>query len=569
MKGAELILNRVWLKNYPKGVKHDVEIPNKAVFELFDEAAERYANRPAAIFLEEKITYGKLREYVDRMAAALSSLGVGKGDRVAILLPNSIQFIIAYYGTLKTGATVTPMNPLYTPREVEYQARETQAKVIFTLDILYKNVHPILNNTQIRHVIISNIADFLPGLKRSLGKLLKKIPTAEVPRDERIKSFMELLKTSRPEAPKPALDPEKDLVSLQFTGGTTGTPKGVMLTHRNVVANITQIHEMLSTYIRDGEEIFVALLPFYHIYGQTVLLGSGLTHGNALLIFPRLELEPFMKAIARHRATIFPGVPTLFNAMSKHPLIKELDLSALKLVISGADSLPVEVAKEFERVTGKKVCEGYGLTETSPVTHVNPPEAIRYGSFGVPIPNTYAAVIDPESMEFLPVGEVGELVVAGPQVMKGYMREEDNSNVFLEAHGMRWFRTGDMVRMDEDGYFHFVDRRKDIIKFKGFSVFPAEIEDVLYSNPAVKEAAVVGVPDPRTGEQIIAVVVLKDEFKGKTGEEEILKYCRERLAEYKQPSRVIFVDEIPKTAVGKILRRAVRDRVREMLVQPS
>jgi len=560
MSSVEFVLNRVWVKNYPEGVNPDVEIPeNKTVYDLFEEAVNRFRDNTAVIFLDTKFTFGDVGRYVEWMAGALQELGVGKGDRVAILLPNSIQFLIAYYATLRLGATVSPMNPLYTPREIEYQANKTEAKIIFALDILYHNVHQIIDKTKIQHAIITNIGDFLPSVKRTLGKLLKKIPVAKLPEDRRILSFVELLNRRRTPSGKPSMNPEEDLLSLQFTGGTTGLPKGVMLTHRNVVANIVQMHEFIKSYLNDGNEIFVALLPFYHIYGQSVILGAGLIFGNTLLIFPRLELESFIKTIAKYKATIFPGVPTLFNAMSKNPLTRQVDLSSLKLVISGADTLPVEVAKEFERITGKKICEGYGLTETSPVTHVNPPEKIRYGSFGVPVPRTYAAVVNPETLEFVPAGEVGELVISGPQVMKGYLDDEENKRVFFEALGMRWFRTGDMVRMDEDGYFYFVDRIKDLIKYKGFSVFPAEVESVLYEHPAVKEAAVVGIPDERVGQRIVAAVVIKPEKKGEVSKEELAKYCAERLAEYKLPSDFIFLDEIPKTAVGKVLRRAVRD----------
>ena len=559
-----MALNKVWVKNYPSGVNPEITIPeNKSVYDLFEDASSKFRSNTAVIFLDTKYSFSELMGYVGRMAGALRRLGVRKGDRVAIYLPNSIQFIITYYATLRLGAVVTPMNPLYSPREIEYQANKTGAKVIVALDILYNNVHQVIDNTDIKHAVVCNIADLLPGFKKTLGKLLKKIPTAPLPRDDKIIGFMDLLKQDEEPSSKAAINPREDLLSLQFTGGTTGLPKGVMLTHYNIVANIHQMYEFISPYMQDGKEVFVALLPFYHIYGQTVILGAGLTHGNTLLVFPRLELEHFIKSLSRYKATIFPGVPTLFNAMSKHPLTRQVDLSSLKLVISGADTLPVEVAREFERVVGKRIVEGYGLTETSPVTHINPPENTRYGSFGVPVPNTYAAVINPETLEFLPVGEAGELVVSGPQVMLGYMNAEENEKVFLERAGKRWFRTGDMARVDEDGYFHFVDRIKDLIKYKGFSVFPAEVESVLYEHPAVKEAAVVGIPDARTGQRIVAAVVLKPEKKNEVTAEELAKYCSEKLAEYKRPSEFIFLDEIPKTAVGKVLRRAVRDMLQQ------
>jgi long-chain acyl-CoA synthetase len=356
------------------------------------------------------------------------------------------------------------------------------------------------------------------------------------------------------------VEPEKDLASIQFTGGTTGFPKGVMLTHYNILSNIFQMYEMIKPYIDEGKEVFAALLPFYHIYGQTVLLGAGLTHGNTLIVFPRLELEKFMRDLSRYRVTVFPGVPTLFNVMSKHRLADEVNYSSIKLVVSGADMLPPDVADFFEAKFGKKIVEGYGLSEASPVTHVNPPDRVKKGSFGIPIPSTLAGVISLETREFLGPGRVGEIVVSGPQVMQGYLGA-NNSEVFIFEAGRRWLRTGDLGYMDEEGYFYFTERLKDVIKHKGFTVFPAEIEKVLYEYEAVKEASVVGIPDPVVGEKIVAAVVLKPEYRKPDEVEKLMEFCRQKLAEYKQPSQIIPVDEIPKSLVGKMLRRKVREMI--------
>ncbi|MEM2036464.1 MAG: AMP-binding protein, partial [Candidatus Caldarchaeum sp.] len=507
-------------------------------------------------------TFAELKKFSDSFGTALKNLGLKKGDRFAILLPNSVQFIVSYYGAFKAGLTVVPINPLSTGEEIAELCKRSSAKAIICLDLFIDQVMEALPKTELQHVIVSNIADHLPGLKKRLGKLLGKIPSKPVPQHPAIKQYLKLLETS-PEKLEPSLDPVKDIASIQFTGGTTGFPKGVLLTHHNIVSNIYQMYEFIKPYIETGKERFVALLPFYHIYGQTVILGAGLLKGNSLIIFPRLEIEKFMKDVAKFSATIFPGVPTLFNVMSKHKLADEIKYVSLKLVISGADMLPPEVADNFEKKFGKKICEGYGLSEASPVTHVNPPDRIKKGSFGIPLPSTYAGIYDPEKKMFLGPGEVGEVVVSGPQVMQGYLGM-DNSDVFIHEAGRKWLRTGDLATMDQEGYFHFTERAKDIIKHKGFTVFPAEIEKVIYESDAVKEVSVVGVPDPVVGEKIVAAVVLKPD-RSSEEVEKIRELCDKKLSEYKRPSEIVLVDEIPKSLVGKMLRRKVREIVQQKL----
>ncbi|MDW8062589.1 MAG: AMP-binding protein [Candidatus Caldarchaeum sp.] len=562
MDGLEFVLSRPWTRFYEKSVNPNVTAPRITLTKMFDEICEKAGQKTAAIFLDTPFSFGLLKKFVDSFATALSKLGVGKGDTFVILLPNSVQFIVSYYGALKTGATVVPINPLSTAEEIAELGKRSSAKAIVTLDIFIDQVAEALPKTPIKHVIVTNVADHLPSLKKTLGKILGKIPSKPIPKNLTVKSYLEMVATPA-EKIEPQIDPEKDPASIQFTGGTTGFPKGVVLTHHNIVSNITQMYEFIKPYIEEGKERFVALLPFYHIYGQTVILGAGLLKGNTLIIFPRLELEKFMKEIAKHSATIFPGVPTLFNVMSKHQLADQIKYPSLKLVISGADMLPTEVADNFEKKFGKKICEGYGLSEASPVTHVNPPDKIRKGSFGIPLPSTYAAIYNPETRTFLGPGEVGEIVVSGPQVMQGYYGM-DNSDVFFYEAGRKWLRTGDLGQMDGDGYFYFTERAKDVIKHKGFTVFPAEIEKVLYESDAVKEACVVGIPDPLVGEKIVASVVLKPE---KTPEEvdKLHELCRKKLAEYKRPSDIVVVDELPKSLVGKMLRRKVREIVKQKI----
>jgi len=549
----------IWRRHYAPGVKHEVSIPPLSLYDVFDEACRKNSYKKAVIFLDTEYTFSFLKNEVARLASSLSTLNVSKGSVVAILLPNSIQFIIAYYAVLRTGATVTPINPLSTSHEIEYQAVKSGAKAIITLDIFYEKVAQALPSTSIQHLIITNIGDYLPAAKRFIGRMMGKIPSASVPRKTIIHFLRELIAKSRKPTPNPSIDPENDMASLQFTGGTTGRPKAVVLTHRNIVANITQMVEMINPYIVEGSEVFAGLLPFYHIYGQTVILGAGLTRGNMVAVFPKLELEKFVRDLSRYGVTIFPGVPTLFNMMAKSPIIKQYDLSKLKLVISGADFLPPEVARSFEEVTGKKIVQGYGLTEASPVTHVNPPDKIRANSIGVPLPSTLAGIVNPATLEFLPIGSTGELVVSGPQVMRGYLEGDE---VLFEAYGRKWLRTGDICFMDGEGYFYFVERAKDIIKHKGFTVYPAEIENLLLESGLVKEAAVVGAPDMDVGERIVAFVVPNPGLGGEDVVGRLRKLCEERLAEYKRPHQITTVSELPKSPVGKILRRAVRERLK-------
>ncbi|MEM1952108.1 MAG: AMP-binding protein [Candidatus Caldarchaeum sp.] len=562
MDGLEFVLSRPWTRLYDKSVNPNVEAPLITLPQMFDEICESSGEKVAAFFLGTSYTFAELKKFSDSFGTALKNLGLKKGDRFAILLPNSVQFIVSYYGAFKAGLTVVPINPLSTGEEIAELCKRSSAKAIICLDLFIDQVMEALPKTELQHVIVSNIADHLPGLKKRLGKLLGKIPSKPVPQHPAIKQYLKLLETS-PEKLEPSLDPVKDIASIQFTGGTTGFPKGVLLTHHNIVSNIYQMYEFIKPYIKTGKERFVALLPFYHIYGQTVILGAGLLKGNSLIIFPRLEIEKFMKDVAKFSATIFPGVPTLFNVMSKHKLADEIKYVSLKLVISGADMLPPEVADNFEKKFGKKICEGYGLSEASPVTHVNPPDRIKKGSFGIPLPSTYAGIYDPEKKMFLGPGEVGEVVVSGPQVMQGYLGM-DNSDVFIHEAGRKWLRTGDLATMDQEGYFHFTERAKDIIKHKGFTVFPAEIEKVIYESDAVKEVSVVGVPDPVVGEKIVAAVVLKPD-RSSEEVEKIRELCDKKLSEYKRPSEIVLVDEIPKSLVGKMLRRKVREIVQQKL----
>jgi long-chain acyl-CoA synthetase len=579
----DFIKERFWLKKeWPKDLPADVYIPEKPLHEVIDEACMKYTDRVALDFYGSRITYSQLKELIDRFATLLVKLGVKKGDVVAIHAPNCPQFAVAYFGAMKAGATVTALSPLFAPREVEYQLKDSGAKVLVTVEELYPKFNAVRKNTKIEKVILANMTG---GKASGEGEFI---------------DFRTVF-TINPEVPKVDLDPNEDVAVLQYTGGTTGVPKGAMLTHRNLVAQVFQLkpyndiiikwifshkvireegdylvldlngreYKTMKEYYENKHGSRIAVLPWYHIYGQTVDLCSGLMCGEILFIFPRFEPEKIFEVIETYRVTTFMGAPAIFIFyVNNFPeLFKKYDISSLLYANNGAGPIPPEIVYKWDELTNQKVqlCEGYGLSEASPVTHTHglppPLRKRKVGSIGPPLPNTYAAIIDPQTLEFLPIGKEGELVISGPQVMKGYWnRPQETKEVFFYADGMKWLRTGDIARMDEDGYFYIIDRLKDIIKYKGHSVYPREVEDVIYEHPAVKEVCVVGLPDISAGgETIKAYVVLKPEYKGKVTEKEIIDFCKERLATYKYPRIVEFREELPKSAAGKYLRRVLRE----------
>jgi long-chain acyl-CoA synthetase len=552
MSAIETYLAKPWLAHYQKGVPSQVEVPLKSVAQAFDEATERAPSRTAVVFYGRSITYRELREATDRLACALAAHGVKKGDRVALYLLNSPQFIIAYFAALKCGATVTPISPVYTSHEVRYQLEDSGARAILCQDILYDKVAK--SGAALDLVVVTNVNEYLPTLKRLFSK------KTEIP--GKVLWLQDLLKKYPPTPPAVAIDPRTDLAALPYTGGTTGNPKGVMLTHYNLVAAQAMGQSAFSVF-EPGKEVILAFLPFFHIYGQVVIMLQGLCQGNLLVLFTSPDTEAILEAMERYRATVFYGVPTLYEYLKDHKDTNKTDWKRLKLVLSGADTLHESTMHGWEKRTGSKIVEGYGLSETCATSHVNPLHRPKTGSFGCPIPGMQAAVMNTETLEFVPPGETGELVLCGPNVMQGYwQREEESARAFVEKGGVRWMRTGDLVRMDDEGYFHFYDRSKDLIKFKGYSIFAKDVEDVLYAHPQVKAAGVIGVPDPAVGQRIKAIVVLQSDARGKLSEDEIKAYCRQSLADYKVPHMVEFRGELPKTDVGKVSRRELRDETK-------
>ncbi len=552
MSAIDAYLAKPWLAHYQQGVPHSVEVPLKSVVQAFDEATERAPEHPAVVFYGRSISYRELRDAADRLACALAKLGVKKGDRVALYLLNSPQFVIAYFAVLKCGATVTPISPVYTSHEVRYQLQDSGARAVICQDILYDKIEK--SGAALDLVVVTNVNEYLPALKRLFSK-----KTAV---SGKVHWLQDLLKAHPPQPPAVTIDPKADLAALPYTGGTTGNPKGVMLTHYNLVAAQAMGQAAFSIF-EQGKEVILAFLPFFHIYGQVVIMLNGMCQGNLLVLFTSPDTEEILDAMERYRATVFYGVPTLYEYLKDHKDTGKTDWKRLKLVLSGADTLHESTMQGWAKRTGSNIIEGYGLSETCATSHVNPLHRPKTGSFGCPIPGMQAAVLDAETLEFVAPGSTGELVLCGPNVMQGYwQRPEESARAFVDKAGLRWMRTGDIVRMDEEGYFHFYDRSKDLIKFKGYSIFAKDVEDVLYAHPQVKAAGVIGVPDPAVGQRIKAIVVLQGDARGKLSEDEIKAYCRQSLAEYKVPHIVEFRGELPKTDVGKVSRRELRDEAK-------
>jgi long-chain acyl-CoA synthetase len=569
MEPKEVYMSKPWLKYYPEGVPPEVEVPEKSVPQLFDEMADKYSGKAALIFYGKKIKYGELKKLTNRFATALAGLGVAKGETVALYLLNCPQYVIAYIGALKVGAKVTPISPVYTSQEVKHQLEDSETKTIICEDILYDNIEKA--GVDLDNIILSSIGDYLPALKRAFGKnaLGKAYSGMQVPTPEHVQqaglvAFKDLIKKYPAQNPGITIDPHKDIAALPYTGGTTGLPKAAVLTHYNMVALMMQTLSFWPIF-EEGQEKIIAFLPFFHIYGQVVVMLNGLAQGATIVLFTTPDIDDILTAMERYQASGFYGVPTLFEYLKEYEKTDRVNWARLKLIACGADTLHQSTIEEWERRTHSKILEGYGMTETTAVSHSTPFDRPKTGSFGVPLPGVNAAIVDVDGKEFMPVDEVGELILNGPNIMQGYWkRPESYQETFIEFDGKKWLRTGDLVRMDEEGYFHFFDRKRDLIKYKGYSVFARHVEEVLYKHPQIKAAGVVGVPDPKVGNIIKAYVVLQSEARGKVSEEEIMEFCRQNLAHYKVPGIIEFRGELPKTDVGKVSRRELREEAEEI-----
>jgi len=554
-----------WLKWYLEGVPKDIAVEEKSVVDTFNETTDKWKDKTAIVFYGRKMSYKELREHVDRFAAALHDMGVKKGDKIALLLLNSPQFIIAYMGALKAGATLTAISPVYVSSEIKHQIEDSGARMLVCLDILYDNVEK--SGIKLDAVILTSISDYLPGMKKFLGSsVLRAVyqkmaaPPVEIFKREGFYRFQDLLKKYPPTPPDIKFNIREDIVTLPYTGGTTGRPKGAMITHYNFGAARQLGSKFWGDIVQEGKETVIAYLPFYHIYGQAVVMMGGMTEGYTSILITTPDPDDILSAIESYNGTIFYGVPSLYEFLKDYEKTDRVNWKKIKVLISGADALLEDTAVGWEKRTSARIHEGWGMTETTSTGMVNPYGRAKIGSFGVPMPGCVAGIVEAEGTKFLPVGSTGELVFKGANVFAGYWNKpEATKEVFLEADGERWLRTGDLARMDEEGYFYFYDRKKDMIKYKGLQVFAREVEEVIASHPQVKEAGVIGVPDAEVGEKVKAIVVLESEARGRVSEEEITKYCAGKLAGYMVPKIVEFRGEVPKTDIGKVSRRELRE----------
>jgi long-chain acyl-CoA synthetase len=544
--------SKPWSKFWPAAVPERLDYPAIPLHELLRKSAKEHPETVAIAYFEREMTYAELDLLSDQFAAAVATLGVKKGDKVAIFLPNIPQFIIAYFGILKAGAVLTAISPLHKESEVAYQLNDSEADAIVALDTLYHIVEKVWQKTKLKHAVVTNLAEYAS----------KKPAASKTPQTPNVHSFQDLIKKIA-NPPNVNVNTQEDLAALQYTGGTTGTTKGAMLTHINLVSNALAFAAWIKGTAADT---FLSALPLFHIYGMTTSMNVPVSIAAKMALLPRFEPAAALETIQRHRVTVFCGVPTMYSILLTNPELGKFDLTSIRVCISGASPLPPQVQKKFMQITGGFLAEGYGLTEASPVTHCNPVDktmrTIRVGSIGLPLPDTDARIVDVETgIKTLAPSKTGELAVKGPQVMRGYWRDPEETALVLRDG---WLLTGDIARMDLDGYFYITDRKKDLIKYKDYSVYPRELEDVLYEHPAVKLCAVVGKPSPVVSEVPKAFIVLKD--GAQATEAEIMAFVKEKVAPYKTVREVEFRRELPISAAGKVLRRALQDEEKRKIL---
>jgi long-chain acyl-CoA synthetase len=563
---------RPWTKHYDEGVPATLTYPDATMQAFLDDAADSYPNATATIFFNAKRTWRQISDDSWRFANGLRAMGVKKGDRVAIMLPNTPQFVIAFFGALRAGAIVVPCNPLYTAPELRHQLQDSGAETIVVLSRLYPVVKAARDGTQIENVLVTNIKEFMPPIVRTLFTLAKEKKDGHrqpFAGDAGARAFADVLKSSKP-TPFDAGVKKDDVAVLQYTGGTTGVSKGAMLSHRALVANTLQCRSWFSSE-KDGEGVAMAVMPFFHVYGLTVVLAQGVQAAAAMVLEPQFELERVLKDIQHHKPNTFPGAPRIYNAIINSPLAKKYDLRSIGACISGSAPLMVETHRKFTELTGANLVEGYGLTEAAPVTHCNPLSGKgkqKIGTIGVPYPDVECKIVDSETGEReMPVGEPGELVLRGPQLMDGYYNQPAETAKTIRNG---WLYTGDIATVDADGYYAIVDRKKEMIIVSGFNVYPREVEEALATHPAVMDSAAIGKPHPIKGEEVKAFVVLKPGMKATP--EELIAHTRTQLAPFKVPHEIEFRDSLPKTLIGKTLRRQLAEedrKKREKVATPA
>lgn len=555
-----LYMEKVWLKNYQPGVAHEIDINQfQSIVEVFDRSAKKFRDRPAMANMDKVLSYGELDELATRFASYLqNTLKLNKGDRVAVMMPNVLQYPIAVFGALRAGCTVVNVNPLYTPRELEHQLNDAGAETIVILENFANVLEDVLARTKVRNVVIASIGDLLGFPKGMLvnfvvRKIKKMVPAWNIPGHTR---FNDALSAGAGHTFRPVALGHDDIAFLQYTGGTTGVSKGAMLLHRNILANMLQAGAWVKPVVREGQEVIITALPLYHIFSLTanLMVFTELGALNVLITNPR-DIPGFIKEIKKYKITAMTGVNTLFNALLNNPEFATVDFSTWRLALGGGMAVQKAVADKWKQVTGVTLAEAYGLTETSPAACINPLSITEYnGTIGVPVPSTDIEIRDAQG-NALPQGEQGELCIKGPQVMKGYWNRPDETAKVIDDKG--FLATGDMAMVTPEGFVKLVDRKKDMILVSGFNVYPNEVEDVVASMPGILEVACIGIPDDKSGEVVKVFVVKKD---AAITEKDVIHHCRENLTGYKVPKMVEFRQELPKTNVGKILRRALRDQ---------
>ena len=547
---------KIWLNSYEKGVKNSVDFQDILIPQYLEESAKTFPEKTALIFQGFTMTFKELDEMVARFSAALKGFGVKKGDSVAILLPNVIPCVVAYYATLRIGAIVVLNNPLYADRELEHQFNDSKSTFLITLDLLANRMVKLREKTNIKTIVYTSIGDYLPFVKRLLFPLVakKKGLAADVAPANDLYKFKDVIAQNSPDYTQTDVSID-DVAMYQYTGGTTGVSKGVMLTHKNISYQIQQAVAWFPT-LNKGEEIMLGALPIFHVFGMTVSMNFAIKMGWPNVLVPKPQPEPLLEAISKFKVTFAPLVPTMYIGMLDHPDLENTDLTSITGCFSGSAPLPLDVINNFQEKTGSIIVEGFGLTETTPVTHINPFNGVRkQGSIGLPLPDTECKIVDLEDpAKEMPIGEAGELLMRGPQVMKGYLDKPEETKKTMTEDG--FICTGDVATMDEDGYFYIVDRIKDMIISGGYNVYPRDIDEVLFEHPKILEACCIGIPHEKRGEAIKAFIILK-EGENMT-DREVIDYCKTKLAAYKLPTVVEFKQELPKSNVGKILRKDLR-----------
>lgn len=537
---------------------------DEEVINGFERIAEAFPEKIALYYLGEKFNYGKLRELIYRFATALWDLGVKNNDKVMLYISNCPQWIIAYLAIQKIGAVPVPTSPIYTPFEISYQLNDSGAETVICHDTNFGYVEEVFAATPLKRAIVTNLVDLLPRWKKAIGWFFDRVPRGTVERRENTYFFNELLKKYPPRPPTVSIDPRRHLAYILYTGGTTGLPKGVPGTHSGMVSYIKDYYNVIEGHVSEGDDVFLLVNPLFHIMAKGMFMGIALTLGNPTVLMPVPNVDAILEAIQRYRVTMFLGVPALYRMILENERLDMYDLSSLKYCWSGGDVLPEEVFKRFKELTGRSIFQVYGSTEVGHLSLSPMDEEPAPKSLGIPFSTRKVKIVDPDTLEELPRGEVGELLVTSEFIMDYWNKPEETAESFVELDGQRWYRMGDFVRQNERGELEYVDRRADIIKYKGYRVSASEIEAVLQDHEAVIGACAVGVPDPKVGERIKAIVVLKEDARGVSASE-LIVWCRERLAPYKVPQYIEFRDMLPKSKVGKLLRREIRDEERRRL----